>query len=246
MTTKCVCPLCADETAYSPICGDNGKTYANACWMNRDSCLQQGHIKIAKPTACGVDGRVDILFAIDGSTGVSVDTFNKLKAFAKASAQSYTLSESKARIGLIAFSNNVKQYLEFKNGITYKNFQNALQNAQPIGGPRNINAVLQYINANIFTTIRSTTSGQPFLVVFTTGDNQSNDVDSRYPAAKALKSKQVRIITVVIGEESFLNDAKKISSSAQDVIFVDDGITMVPEVLGDLEKHIGTSQGKEK
>ena len=50
---ECVCPVCDNKEKYSPVCGDNGKTYASQCELERDSCFKKSHIKIAKKEACG-------------------------------------------------------------------------------------------------------------------------------------------------------------------------------------------------
>ena len=242
-STQCICPICADET-YTPICGDNGKSYANKCWLKRDSCMLQKNINIAKDSLCGVYGTFDVLFLVDGSNNVDQNSLNKIKTFLETAAKSYQLSMNNARIGLVVFGNTVKQHLHIASGISQKYFQQALLEVRPIGGKRQINLALKLVNNELFTQSAIRPSSRQILVLVTTGKDESNNelVSTQY--AKSLKSKGVKIITVVIGDDSVLNYAKEISSSKQNVIFVENDLTQLPGILGDVERHVGDTQGK--
>ena len=52
---QCACQECLSsmETHYNPICGRNGISYANQCFMRKYSCEKQLDIQVAKATACG-------------------------------------------------------------------------------------------------------------------------------------------------------------------------------------------------
>ena len=49
----CVCPLCIDSE-ISPVCGDNGVTYSNECYMKKYACEERRMITIAKEQSCGI------------------------------------------------------------------------------------------------------------------------------------------------------------------------------------------------
>ena len=49
----CVCPVCDSKEKYSPVCSDNGKTYASQCELEKEACVQNSDIKMAKKEACG-------------------------------------------------------------------------------------------------------------------------------------------------------------------------------------------------
>ena len=50
---QCVCQICPKGESYTPVCGNNGKTYATQCELERSSCEQKQDIKAVKEEACG-------------------------------------------------------------------------------------------------------------------------------------------------------------------------------------------------
>ena len=50
---ECACPVCDTKDQYSPVCGDNGVTYASQCELEKTSCEKKEQIKSIKKTACG-------------------------------------------------------------------------------------------------------------------------------------------------------------------------------------------------
>ena len=44
---------------YSPVCGSNGKTYANECIMKVEACLQKKTIAVTKQGKC-LEGMLQI------------------------------------------------------------------------------------------------------------------------------------------------------------------------------------------
>ena len=52
-SASCFCPTCFTEISYNPVCADDGMSYANLCWMKRQSCITQQSINVLKATVCG-------------------------------------------------------------------------------------------------------------------------------------------------------------------------------------------------
>lgn len=52
-TAECLCPLC-NENNYALVCGDDGRTYADKCELEKEACKTQKRISIAKEEACGM------------------------------------------------------------------------------------------------------------------------------------------------------------------------------------------------
>ena len=51
-TAACVCPSFCGRV-HAPVCGSNGKTYANECLMKVESCLTQKLVTIVHAGNCG-------------------------------------------------------------------------------------------------------------------------------------------------------------------------------------------------
>ena len=49
-----MCPLCLTDQLYSPVCGNDGRTYATKCRMMEESCETKRDITAAKEEPCGM------------------------------------------------------------------------------------------------------------------------------------------------------------------------------------------------
>ena len=240
-----MCPVCGDNEPYAPICGDNGKTYSNACWMRRDACILRKPVSMVKNTACSIDGEYDVVYAIDGSQYVTDPIFKKIKEFVQASIQSYTVSPSKTRIALLVYNNqNVNQALDFTSGVSREPIDRALTTMSRIGGERGFNTVGNYVLNNIFTVPNQDSNRKRIFVLLTTGvGGEELDVSVLRPFENLQQGAGADVISVVIGDEAFLPQAHKISLDKQNVIFVDD-YTNMPNSLGHLESRVGLLTGR--
>lgn len=252
-THECVCPICGDEQPYAPLCGDNGKTYANECWMRRDSCILQKNLNAVKNEPCGVDGKLDIVFAVDASKYVDQNIMGKMKDFVRSSIDSYNISPANTRIGMVLYNNQqVKQILPLSIGISEASINQALLSMSPMGGMKGLRETGNYIFNQIFTRNNQEPNRKRILVLLTTGLEQTNSIDNANLDLFSIQNFQnlktiagVDIVSMVIGDEGFLPDAYKISKSKRDVIFVN-GFSEIPGALGDVEALIGYTQGKRK
>ena len=52
-TAECVCPVCHGKDDYELVCGDDGKTYANLCELQKAACRQMKVVKAVSRKACG-------------------------------------------------------------------------------------------------------------------------------------------------------------------------------------------------
>ena len=236
---KCICPICNDE-GYTPVCGDNGQTYANTCWMSRHSCQTKKLIKLVKHENCGVKGSFDVMYAVDSSDAMDIKQMAEIRHFINALLPSYA-NNSGVNNGLIAYSDRITQYLAFNDDQTKRNVMDALLNLRPSGGGRDINSMLNYIKSQVFYSLPG--KNKRVLVLFTTAKDDVSSVVDVIKIASELRNKEVRIIVVVFGSPDEIRFPYEITTSKQDVIFID-GSKTLPEVLGDIEILIGQEQGK--
>ena len=78
-STECVCPQCRQNIKYSPVCGDNGKSYASQCELEKTSCEQNKVIKTIKREACGksnVNFMDHLLSIVNSYEGEHIITIN--------------------------------------------------------------------------------------------------------------------------------------------------------------------------
>lgn len=52
-TPNCKCPTCNEK--YKPVCGSDGRTYANKCYLTSMGCNKGNEASVAKETACGIN-----------------------------------------------------------------------------------------------------------------------------------------------------------------------------------------------
>ena len=52
-----MCPICK-VTGYHPVCGSDGRSYADQCLLEKSSCLLQKNIKVISKGPCGKSSAV--------------------------------------------------------------------------------------------------------------------------------------------------------------------------------------------
>jgi len=59
--TECLCNFGCDDKVKLSVCGSNGKTYVNKCFLEEESCTEQVLITVANSSICDdkMGGSVD-------------------------------------------------------------------------------------------------------------------------------------------------------------------------------------------
>ena len=250
-STQCVCPICEISDKYAPICGDNGKTYANECWLRRDSCILQKPLTIAAYESCGIKEKYDILVALDSSRNVDQTSMGYMTDYIKALTQSFPISPDTTRFGIMQYTeNDIRYVLKIEDGTSVKAISKALYGIRTLNGMKGIHQLPTYIQSNdIFNFANQRADAKRIVVVITTGlEQDSNAANTAFDTETRQAFKDIHsdtgadVITMVIGDEKFLPKANEIVSNKRDVLFMP-SILGIPGSLGDLETLIGYKKG---
>lgn len=247
---ECVCPICGIDKGYAPVCGDNGKTYADECWLKRESCTLQKPLSVATYESCGIKEKFDIVFAIDASRSIDGSSMRYITEYITAFTQSFDISPTANRFGVLLYAdNNIRDVLRLKDGVSSEVINKALFTLRPLGGAKAIQQLPSYVASSVFNFENERPGAKRIVVVMTTGlETNSISANEAFDSEATDSFKEIRtsagadVITIVIGDEKFLPKANLISTSKKDVLFVQ-GIVGIPGFLGDLEQLIGYKKG---
>ena len=243
--------MCSADDQYAPLCGDNGKTYANPCWMRRDSCILQKSLKPVTYKPCGVKKKFDIVFAIDASRRPMGDAIaGYVTKFVRAFARSFTISGTETRFGMVLYdTNGATDILRLEQGDSTQSIENALSAIRSLGGKQGVHMLPNYVLNNIFTASNRRFGAKRILIVVTTGLDGNAAATEVFDKEAVTVFNDIRVkskadvITLVINDQPFRQRANVISGSKKDVLFMP-SITGLPGYLGDLEQIVGFKQGR--
>ena len=184
---------------------------------------------------------MDVIYAVDTSSGVSDDVLQKMKSFLRNSLKSYTISPTETHIGLMQYGNGAMVKLSLKYGFTESSFVNSVSELELTGGPRQMQKAIRKVASVMFTASDGSRSGSSkVLILLTTGKNYPAGKSDLPKAAKKLKEKGVKVIVVKIGNENN-PDATDIVNNPDKIIKSDPD--KLNEAIGEIEKEIGKSLG---
>eukprot|EP00794_Sanderia_malayensis_P014924 gene14924-16466_t len=241
-TAECVCPLCDATTKYNPVCGDDGMTYASECHLQATACTGRRDLKVAKKTACGVSGALDVVFALDGSSTVTAKTFERMKDFVKGSFKAYNISADGTRIGLMVYGKEAGLALSLKDGTLKRVADQAVDGSGRVGGTRRMTNALEFAHKQLFSLASRPEAGR-LLVLMTNGKNDQADKDQLNKAVDALRQSKVSVLVIAIGRDVDRDELKAIADGEKNVIDIrnDDKIA---DAIGPVMDRSGKAVGK--
>ena len=165
--------------------------------------------------------KIDLVFAIDSSQGTPVDAFDQMKNLVQSMLSTYQLSNRHAQVALVNYGNVAQRILTLNEGVSNNMIKNRLGTAQKIGGKRNIEKVIKFVQSDILRTQSGDRSDvYKHVILFIYGpEGISNNV---LAAANMLKSssKDGVTLTVIGAGEQNVEYLREVASSDKNVHLV--------------------------
>lgn len=136
---------------------------------------------------------VDILFLMDSSETVSVESYRKEKSFVKSMAKYFNVSPRKSRAALLTYGSSVSVLYPFGN----VKFNDSVDVARFINGVRRLDLALQ----EAYRLLSSARPSVPKPVVLLTSGNQASGSPSPKDASRLLRSRGGKSFVIMIGRE---------------------------------------------
>ena len=192
----------------------------------------------------GVSGKLDLIFAIDGSSKVYQSTFQKMLNFAKGALNSYTIGPNKTHVGVLGFGGNKNTVvLQLKDGTSKSIAENSLRLLKRVGGPRRMNKAIRFVSSEMFSLKGGgRRDAAKALVLFTTGKNDAVEKLDLPKAEKALKDSGVKAFVIGVGKDVDADEMNLIATDPENTENLDK-VDDLPSVLGPVERFAGKVTG---
>lgn len=178
--------------------------------------------------------KAQIVFMVDGSSGVSRDTFERLTKLLKSLSKYFNIHPDGSHGGIVVFGSSPRIIHRLSDDQSTRNFENAIDSLAPVGGLRNIDLALEE-GANLFLDSQPNLPRIAFLL--TTG----RQADKLGNGRQYLTDMNSRIIVIGVGQSSGsdVEQYKKIASTPKDVFFLQSpDLSHVPMIT----QHTRTTQ----
>ncbi|XP_055502877.1 von Willebrand factor A domain-containing protein 2 isoform X1 [Leucoraja erinacea] len=175
-----------------------------------------------KTVICSIENQgclsqpLDLVFALDASSGVGKDNFDKVKDFMKTSIMQFEINPDVTQVGLVVYGSRSRTIFGLDTLDSNTNLQKAISLAPYLGGTASTGSVLLHIYDEVMSVRKGARPGVNKVVVVLT-DGASTD-DAAVPA-RTLRNNGITVFAVGIGDaqkESLL----RIAGSANYMITV--------------------------
>ena len=144
----------------------------------------------------GIAGRLDMIFAIDGSQFVSKENFMKIKDFLAGAARALAISRKQTRIGLLTFGGKLRRDLSLEGGAVRSVLQQAIGNLTLVGGTRLLANAIKYASGNMFDKFSPAEGGKAIIVVTISSASQSGFETELESSLADLNRKKIKLLVV--------------------------------------------------
>lgn len=186
----------------------------------------------------GIEKEVEILFAIDSSSGTSQKDIAMMSDFIKNVLEQYKNTQKDNNLGLLNYGSYTKSELDLSKN-NRENLLKALVDLKKVDGERNLSPVFEKASLEMSYAMDPNTK---HLVVFVLGKINPSDISKTLEAAEILRSKSIKITLVALSTGPPINFMKELTGDTKQVIIID-SVAKLPKVIDDINSVIG-SQGK--
>ncbi|XP_062395792.1 collagen alpha-6(VI) chain-like [Sardina pilchardus] len=149
----------------------------------------------------------DIVFLVDGSSSITIDSFNQMKQFLQSFVSGLTVASDKVRIGLAQFTDDTYQEFLLKDHDNVRDVLNQIAQLQYRQGGTYLGKGLTFLHDEYFTPDGGSRPNVPKIVMVITDGESSDDV-----AGPALMLQRLGIVIYAIGVGQY--DVKQLQSVA--------------------------------
>ena len=192
----------------------------------------------------GVDGQLDIIYAVDGSKTVDSNMFNKMREFVLASLNSLVVSPSMANVGIVQYGEKAEILITPREGTSLPKLNDVTQTLFRVGGARRMNKALKLVDSQIFGKVGETRPGsKKVLILLTTGKNSEDGSDELPVIARKLRDEGVDIIAMVVGKNADPSEVEAITGRRGGSVSVESP-NKLKDAVGKLEDMIKDLRSK--
>lgn len=234
--------------------------------MNNAACTQDTRLNVLKNTACGkfsffllsavvfshfavlkalgfiilgMDKPTEIVIAVDGAEDVTFKTTNKIRDYIEKLIQTFEISTTKSRVSILVYSDKADIKLTLKEGITKQRVLSALDNLKG-NGKRDLTLLFNTISESVLDKNSVREDAGKYILLFINGPDDQEKSSKFIEILKKLKRENIQITVVGVGGKVADNTVKKISSSPDDGIVVNENdlLKTLPVVADGLGKSV--------
>ncbi|XP_056013502.1 cartilage matrix protein-like isoform X2 [Ostrea edulis] len=182
--------------------------------------------------------QVDLIFALDSSTSVGNDNYDKMKDFVKKFLHSANIDGGEVRVGLVSYSSLVTVEFQLNSYTTKADVFAAVDNIPWRYGSTNTADGLQTIHEDMFTEGNGDRPGVPNICIIMTDGVSNINYRRTIPEAKEARQKGIHIYVIGIGLKDLKEVNEIVSEPASLNVFA---VNTTDELEGLEEKVLVTS-----
>ena len=191
----------------------------------------------------GVDGQLDVIYAVDGSRRVDSNVFNKMREFVLTSLKSFVISRSAANVGIVQYGEKAEILITPRQGTSLPKLNDVAQKLSRVGGVRRMDKALKLVNSEIIGKASETRPGsKKVLILLTTGKNSGDGSGELPRVVRMLRDEGVDIIAVVVGKNADPSEVEAIIGRRGSLVSVESPNNL-KDAVGQLEDKIKDLKG---